>query len=196
VHAADHALFDAEPRRDGAIGIEWLLFRSGLGATNHFESGGFIRSRAGVRAPGSAVSLPADRHHLRRQGKGERARLPGARRADARDLARRRSRSSRERGDAPRILFNYLSTEGDRQEFRDAIRLTARIFAQKAFDPYRGAELSPGASVTTEAEIDAHIRRKAESAYHPSCSCRMGAATIRSPSSTASSACAERRGCA
>jgi choline dehydrogenase len=78
--------------------------------------------------------------------------------------------------DAPRILFNYLSTEGDRQEFRDAIRLTREIFAQKAFDPYRGAELSPGPQVTTDAQIDAHIRRKAESAYHPSCSCRMGAA--------------------
>ena len=77
--------------------------------------------------------------------------------------------------EAPRILFNYLATEGDRREFRDAIRLTREIFAQKAFDPFRGAELSPGPAVTTDAEIDAHIRRKAESAYHPSCSCKMGA---------------------
>jgi choline dehydrogenase len=75
----------------------------------------------------------------------------------------------------PRILFNYLATEGDRREFRDGIRLTREIFAQKAFDPFRGAELSPGPAVTTDAQIDAHLRRKAESAYHPSCSCKMGA---------------------
>ena len=76
--------------------------------------------------------------------------------------------------EAPAILFNYMQTEGDRQEMRAGIRLTREIFAQKAFDPYRGAELSPGPVVQTDAEIDAHIRRKAESAYHPSCSCKMG----------------------
>ena len=75
---------------------------------------------------------------------------------------------------APRILFNYMATEGDRREMRDGIRLTREIFAQKAFDPYRGAELAPGPDVTTDAAIDSHIRRKSESAYHPSCSCKMG----------------------
>jgi choline dehydrogenase len=60
-------------------------------------------------------------------------------------------------------------------EFRDGVRLTREIFAQKAFDPFRGAELSPGADVTTDAALDAHLRRKAESAYHPSCTCKMGA---------------------
>jgi choline dehydrogenase len=76
---------------------------------------------------------------------------------------------------APRILFNYLSTGQDRKEMRAAIRLTREIFAQPAFDPFRGEELSPGPAVQTDAQIDAHIRAVAMTAYHPSCSCRMGA---------------------
>jgi choline dehydrogenase len=74
----------------------------------------------------------------------------------------------------PEILFNYMGTEQDRREMRAAIRLTREVFAQKAFDPYRGAELSPGPDVQTDAQIDAHIRANAETAYHPSCTCRMG----------------------
>jgi choline dehydrogenase len=76
--------------------------------------------------------------------------------------------------DAPEILFNYMQTEQDRKEIRAGVRLTREIFAQKAFDRFRGDELSPGPRVQSDAEIDAHIRAKAESAYHPSCSCRMG----------------------
>jgi choline dehydrogenase len=67
-----------------------------------------------------------------------------------------------------------MSTEQDRKEMRAAIRLTREIFAQKGFDRFRGEELSPGPQVQTDAEIDAHIRASAETAYHPSCSCRMG----------------------
>jgi choline dehydrogenase len=74
----------------------------------------------------------------------------------------------------PRIVFNYMSTEQDRKEMRAAIRLTRELFAQAAFEPYRDGELSPGAGVQSDAEIDAHIRASAETAYHPSCSCRMG----------------------
>jgi choline dehydrogenase len=160
----------------GAIGIEWLLFGSGLGATNHFESGGFIRSRAGVEHPDLQyhflpIAITYDGKEKVNEH-GFQAHV-GPMRATSRGKIELRSANA---ADAPRIVFNYLSTEGDRQEFRDAIRLTREIFAQKAFDPYRGAELSPGPSVNTDAEIDAHIRRKAESAYHPSCSCRMGAA--------------------
>ena len=77
--------------------------------------------------------------------------------------------------EAPRIQFNYLATEGDRREFRDGVRLTREIFAQKAFDPFRGPELSPGPGVVSDADIDAHLRRKAESAFHASCTCKMGA---------------------
>src|SRR3546814_632659 len=79
----------------------------------------------------------------------------------------------------PSILFNYLTTAQDRQEFRDGIKLTREIFAQKAFDGLRGPELAPGPDVRTDDEIDAHLRRKAESAYHPSCTCRMGLPTDR-----------------
>jgi choline dehydrogenase len=76
--------------------------------------------------------------------------------------------------DAPTILFNYMSTEQDKKEFRAAIRLTREVFAQKAFDPYRGEEISPGKDVQTDEQIDAHIRTAVETAYHPSCTCAMG----------------------
>jgi choline dehydrogenase len=159
----------------GAIGVEWLLFRTGLGATNHFESGGFIRSRAGVQHPDLQyhflpIAITYDGKEKVDQH-GFQAHL-GPLRPTSRGAITLASANPRE---APRILFNYLATEGDRREFRDGIRLTREIFAQRAFDPFRGAELSPGPAVATDAEIDAHIRRKAESAYHPSCSCRMGA---------------------
>jgi len=160
----------------GAIGVEWLLFGSGLGATNHFESGGFIRSRAGVAHPDLQyhflpIAITYDGKEKVNEH-GFQAHV-GPMRATSRGTIALKSPNP---ADPPHILFNYLATDGDRQEFRDAIRLTREIFAQKAFDPYRGIELSPGANVRTDAEIDAHIRRKAESAYHPSCSCKMGAA--------------------
>ena len=74
----------------------------------------------------------------------------------------------------PSILFNYMGEEQDRREMRAAVRLTREIIAQPAFDPYRGAELSPGPAVETDAEIDAFVGARAESAYHPCSSCRMG----------------------
>ena len=74
----------------------------------------------------------------------------------------------------PRIRFNYLSHPDDLVEFRACVRLTREIFAQAAFDPYRGREIQPGADVTTDEQIDAFVRDKVESAFHPSCSCRMG----------------------
>ena len=75
---------------------------------------------------------------------------------------------------APEILFNYMGTGQDRKEMRAAIRLTRELFAQQAFDRFRGEELSPGPAVQSDAQIDAHIRANAETAYHPSCTCRMG----------------------
>jgi choline dehydrogenase len=74
----------------------------------------------------------------------------------------------------PRVLFNYMQTEQDRREMRAGIKLTREIMRQKAFDPFRGEELAPGSAVETDADIDGFIRAKAESAYHPSCTCRMG----------------------
>ncbi|MEN9890080.1 MAG: hypothetical protein RLY78_375 [Pseudomonadota bacterium] len=157
------------------IGAQWLLTGTGLGATNHFEAGGFIRSAAGVEQPDlqyhflpMAISYdgssPASFH-------GYQAHV-GPMRSTSRGFVRLRNADPKV---PPRILFNYMSTEQDRIEMRAAIRLTREIFGQKAFDPFRGASVSPTDEVRTDAQIDAHIRQHAESALHPSCTCRMGA---------------------
>ncbi|MDR7306855.1 choline dehydrogenase [Rhodoferax saidenbachensis] len=156
------------------IGLEWMLKGTGLGATNHFESGGFIRSEAGVQHPDLQYhflpmaisydgSAPASFH-------GFQAHV-GPMRPTSRGFVKIKSVSPKE---APRILFNYMGTEQDRKEMRAGIRLTREIFSQKAFDRFRGEAVSPKDDVQTDAEIDAHIREHAESALHPSCTCRMG----------------------
>ena len=169
-------LFSAlKPLNKLKIGVEWLLFRTGLGATNHFESGGFIRSEAGVRHPDLQYHfLPMA---VRYDGKspatchGFQAHV-GPMRATSRGHVRLRDAQATT---PPRILFNYMSTEQDRKEMRAAVRLTREIFQQAAFDAFRGVELSPGIQVQSDEEIDAHIRANAETAYHPSGTCRMGA---------------------
>ena len=167
------------PLRQLLVGMQWTFFGTGAGATNHFEAGGFIRSRAGVEHPDLQYHfLPIAASYdgsQKAEGHGFQAHV-GPMRPTSRGHVRLRSRDARQ---PPEILFNYMQTESDRSEMRAAVRLTREIFAQKAFDPYRGQELSPGSSVTSDAEIDAHIRRKAESAYHPSCSCKMGLASDR-----------------
>ncbi len=156
------------------IGLEWMLKGTGLGATNHFESGGFIRSAAGVQHPDLQYhflpmaisydgSAPASFH-------GFQAHV-GPMRPTSRGSVKIKSVSPKE---APRILFNYMATEQDRKEMRAGIRLTREIFRQQAFDRFRGEAVSPKDDVQTDAEIDAHIREHAESALHPSCTCRMG----------------------
>jgi choline dehydrogenase len=157
------------------IGVGWVLTKSGLGATNHFESCGFIRSRPGV--PYADIQ-----YHF----------LPLAVTYDGRGLASEhgfqahvgpmRSKSlghvrlaSADPATAPKIQFNYMSHPDDWTEMRACVRLTREIFAQPAFDRYRGREIKPGEDVATDEEIDAFIRDHAESAYHPSCSCRIGA---------------------
>lgn len=156
------------------IGLEWLLFQTGLGATNHFESGGFIRSEAGLKQPNLQYHfLPmAVRYdgNAPSTGHGFQAHV-GPMRPSSRGHVRIRSNKAAE---APLIQFNYLSTEQDRKEFRAAIRLTREVFAQPAFDRFRGEELSPGPAVQSDEEIDAHIRAQVETAYHPSCTCKMG----------------------
>ncbi len=157
-----------------AIGARWLLRRDGLGATNHFESCGFIRSRAGVAYPDIQyhflpLAVSYDGKSLA-TGHGFQAHV-GPMRSKSRGSVRLRSPDP---ADKPVIRFNYMSHSDDWTEMRACVRLTREIFAQAAFDPYRGRELQPGADVVDDAAIDAFVRDKAESAYHPSCTCRMG----------------------
>jgi choline dehydrogenase len=160
--------------RRALIGLRWLLFKDGLGATNHFETGGFVRSRAGIPYPDIQfhflpLAVTYDGSSLAKEH-GFQAHV-GPMRSKSRGHVRLASGDARE---MPRILFNYLSHPDDLAEFRAGTRLTRQIFAQKAFDPYRGREIQPGKNVQTDDEIDAFVRAKVESAYHPSCSCKMG----------------------
>ncbi|OYX72753.1 MAG: choline dehydrogenase [Rhizobiales bacterium 32-66-11] len=158
------------------VGAQWLLTKSGLGATNHFETCGFIRSRPGIRYPDIQyhfipLAVTYDGKGLASEH-GFQAHV-GPMRTKSRGFVRLKSRDPREH---PRIQFNYLSHEDDMVEMRACVRLTREIFAQKAFDPYRGREIQPGADVTSDEQIDAFVRAHVESAYHPSCSCKMGRA--------------------
>ncbi len=163
------------PLAKGLIGARWLFTRTGLGATNHFESCGFIRSRAGVQ-------WPDIQYHF----------LPGAMRYDGRAAFpghgfqvhvgpnKPQSRGgvkivSQSPKDSPKILFNYLEAQQDREDWRACIHLTREIFEQPAMEPFRGAEIQPGRSVISNSDIDDWVRQNVESAYHPSCTCRMGA---------------------
>jgi choline dehydrogenase len=158
------------------IGARWLLRKDGLGATNHFETCGFIRSRSGVRYPDIQyhflpMAVAYDGSTLA-QEHGFQAHV-GPMRSKSRGWVRLVSTSAFEK---PQVFFNYLSHQDDWTEMRACVRLTREIFAQQAFDRYRGREIQPGAAVQTDEQIDAFIRDKVESAYHPSCSCKMGSA--------------------
>jgi choline dehydrogenase len=158
------------------IGARWLLRKDGLGATNHFESCGFIRSRPGIRFPDIQyhflpMAVAYDGSTLA-QEHGFQAHV-GPMRSKSRGWVRL---ASADPHDKPRVMFNYLSHADDAIEMRACVRLTREIFAQPAFDRYRGREIQPGASVQSDAEIDEFVRSKVESAYHPSCSCKMGSA--------------------
>ena len=159
----------------GLVGLRWLLHRSGDGATNHFEAGGFVRSRAGVRFPDIQfhflpLAVSYDGKKLA-DGHGFQAHV-GPMRSKSRGRVGLRSPDPR---DPPRIFFDYMSHTDDRAEMRACVRLTREIFAQEAFATHRGRELSPGADIVDDDAIDAFVRERAESAYHPSCTCKMGA---------------------
>jgi choline dehydrogenase len=164
------------PFSKALIGAEWLFFKSGLGATNHFEAAAFVRSAPGVDYPDIQYHfLPAA---IRYDGKaaakshGFQAHV-GPMRSKSRGAVTLRSPDPWAR---PEIRFNYMSHPDDWTDFRRCIRLTREIFAQPAFDIYRGRELSPGSGVSTDDDLDAFIRAHAESAYHPCGTCRMGRA--------------------
>jgi choline dehydrogenase len=156
------------------IGFRWLFLRSGPGATNHFEGGGFARSNDDVRYPNLMFhflpiavrydgSAPASDH-------GYQVHI-GPMYSDARGSVKITSRDPRVH---PALRFNYLSTDQDRREWVEAIHTARRILGQPAMAPFDGGELSPGPSVRTDEEILAWVARDAETALHPSCTCKMG----------------------
>jgi len=165
---------ELNPWRKFLIGSRWLLSKSGLGATNHFESCAFIRSKPGIK-------WPDIQYHF----------LPGAMRYDgnaafdghgfqvhvghnkpfSRGTVRVRTPSVQ---DKPEIIFNYLQAKEDIEAYRACVRLTREIISQPAMDTYRDSEIQPGEAVQSDDEIDAFVRSAVESAYHPSCACRMG----------------------
>jgi len=156
------------------VGARWLFTRTGLGASNSFEAGGFIRSRAGVKHPDIQYHFfpmavrydgqsPNNSH-------GFQAHV-GPMRSQSKGWVKLRSSDP---NDDPAIRFNYMSQPEDWEEFRAAIRHTREIFAQEALAPYRGDELSPGSEVQSDEDLDHFLKGAVESAYHPSCTCKMG----------------------
>lgn len=160
----------------GILGAQWLFTKSGLGASNQFESAAFIRSKAGVEYPDIQYHfLPiAVRYdgQAAAEGHGFQAHT-GPMRSPSRGEITLKSADPK---DAPRIFFNYMSTEQDWEDFRTCIRLTREIFSQPAFEPFVKFEIQPGNALQTDDEIDSFIREHAESAYHPCGTCRMGRA--------------------
>ena len=163
--------------KQAAIGAQWLFMGTGIGASNQFEAGGFIRSHDDFKWPNLQYhflpiainyngSNPIKVHGFQMH--------VGSMRSPSRGRVRIRSRSPR---DHPSILFNYMSDAEDWREFRAALRITRELFAQPALAQYAGREISPGASLKSDADLDAFVRAHAETAYHPSCSNKMGAAS-------------------
>ncbi len=156
------------------IGTRWILDKSELGATNHFESCGFIRSKANLEWPDLQYHfLPAAMRYDGKEafsGHGFQVHI-GHNKPKSRGTIKV---SSNDPHIAPKIQFNYLSHQDDIEGFRACVRLTREIINQPGLDEYRGEEIQPGLTVKTDSEIDQFVRRSVESAYHPSCSCKMG----------------------
>jgi choline dehydrogenase len=160
--------------RRPAIGLQWLLFRTGPAATNHFEAGGFVRGNDVVRYPNLMFHFlpiavrydgtPVGAEH------GYQVHI-GPMYSDVRGSVKIKSRDPRVH---PALRFNYLSTPNDRKEWVEAIHVAREILSQPAFALYDGGELSPGPGVETDEEILEWVARDAETAYHPSCTARMG----------------------
>jgi len=157
------------------IGARWYFFKSGLGATNHFESCAFIRSKPGIKWPDIQYHfLPAAMRYDGQaafDGHGFQVHV-GPNKPKARGHVAITSADPKAK---PEILFNYMQNQEDIEAFRACIRLTREIISQPAMDEFRGEEIQPGADVTSDEAIDAWIREEAESAYHPSCTCKLGA---------------------
>ena len=156
------------------IGSRWFFTKKGLGATNHFESCGFIRSKPGIEWPDLQYHfLPAAMRYDGQaafDGHGFQVHI-GHNKPFSRGSVKVISADPKVH---PSIRFNYLEQEADKEGFRDCVKLTREIINQPAFDEYRDGEIQPGEQVQTDEEIDAFVRANVESAYHPSCSCKMG----------------------
>ncbi|MHB1613061.1 MAG: choline dehydrogenase [Actinomycetes bacterium] len=161
-------------RNRPGIGLAWLFLRSGPGATNHFEGGGFARSNDEVDYPNLMFHfLPiAIRYDGTQPASGHGYQVHvGPMYSDARGSVKITSTDPRRH---PALRFNYLSTEKDRREWVEAIRVARSILTQPAFDEFNAGEISPGPSVSTDQEILDWVARDAETAYHPSCTAAMG----------------------
>jgi choline dehydrogenase len=156
------------------IGAQWLFLRSGLGATNHFEAGGFVRGNDGVEYPNLMFHfLPIAIRYDGTAAASEHGYQVhiGPMYSDARGSVKITTRDARSH---PALRFNYLSTDQDRREWVEAIRVARGILNQPAFEPFNAGELSPGGTVETDEEILEWVASDAETALHPSCTCRMG----------------------
>jgi len=156
------------------VGAEWLFFRKGLGATNHFEAGGFVRSNEDVDYPNLMFHfLPiAIRYDgsAPTEGHGYQVHI-GPMYSDARGSVKLKSTDPFEH---PALRFNYLSTDQDRREWVESVQVARTILNQPAFSAFNDGEISPGPSVQTPEEILDWVARDAETALHPSCTARMG----------------------
>ena len=161
-------------RRRPQVGVQWLFQRKGVGATNHFEAGGFVRSNSSVDYPNLMFhflpiairydgSQPAAEH-------GYQVHI-GPMYSDCRGSVKITSTDPRRH---PALTFNYLSTHSDRREWIEMVRAARNILGQPAFWPFNGGEISPGASVSTDQQILDWVANDAETALHPSCTARMG----------------------
>ena len=160
------------------IGARWLFFRSGPGATNHFEAGGFARSNSDVKYPNLMFHfLPlAIRYDGTAPSGGHGYQVHvGPMYSDARGSVKIKSTDPLVK---PALRFNYLSTDQDRREWVEAVRVARNILTQKAMDEYNAGETSPGAAVASDEEILDWVRRDGETALHPSCTAKMGTDTM------------------
>ena len=156
------------------VGLEWYLAKSGDGATNHFEAGAFLKSSEEKPFPDLQYHfLPIAMDYDGKdqyQGHGFQAHV-GPMKPKSRGQVTLKSTNPL---DSPRVVFNYAEEEEDREVMRRGIRIARDIISQRAFDEFRGEELRPGPDSDSDEDVDAFVRRYGESAYHPSCTCRMG----------------------
>lgn len=158
----------------GLIGTRWMLFKDGLGSTNHFESCAFIRSKAGKKWPDIQYHfLPAAMRYdggAAIDGHGFQVHV-GPNKPHSRGRVQIVSNNPK---DKPSILFNYLNDDRDKEDWRACIQLSREILEQPSMDDFRGDEIQPGINISSNEDIDAWVRANVESAYHPSCTCKMG----------------------